>query len=129
VKYYDYGLDETGDGFDIEEFLERTQRQQQDRLDEELRRIEKQLESRQELFKTTKAELESKLEWYIERLEQAYRLSKDVENLKQKVSGFYDQIREERLRHWQDKQELEQERRELLREIREIEESDLDSLL
>jgi len=99
VKYYDYGLDETGDGFDIEEFLERTQRQQQDRLDEELRRIEKQLESRQELFKTTKAELESKLEWYIERLEQAYRLSKDVERLKQKGSGLYDQIRDERLRH------------------------------
>jgi len=126
VEYFEYGDDL---GFDIEEFLEESQRQQQDRIETELERIECQLEERERIFEQHREDLESKLDWYLERLEKAYKRTGSVEELKDTVTEFYELLREERVRHWRDKQELEQERRELLRELDELEDTDLDQLL
>jgi len=124
VEYLEYDHD-----FDIEEFLEESQRQQENRLEEELERIERQLEERERIFEQHREDLESKLDWYLERLENAYKRAGNVEELKDTVTEFYELLREERVRHWRDKQELEQERRELLRELNELEDTDLDQLL
>jgi len=124
VEYFDYGAD-----LDIEEFLRESQEQQECHLEAELERIEQQLEEREEIFEKHQEDLESKLDWYLDRLKQAYRTMGDVEDLKEKVDEFYDLLREERVRHWRDKQELEKERRELLRELRELEDTDLSELL
>jgi len=124
VEYFDYGTD-----LDIEEFLRESQEQQERHLEAELERIEQQLEKREDIFEKHREDLESKLDWYLDRLKQAYRTMGEVEDLKEKVEEFYDLLREERVRHWRDKQELEKERRELLRELRELEDTDLSELL
>jgi chaperonin cofactor prefoldin len=120
-------------GFDIDEFLEQSQEEQRQRLETELERIEKQLEERDRVHEEVIDELESKLDWYTDRLESLYKQmrGKDGERsqLKTRINTFYKQIREEKQQHWQDKQELERQRRELLRKQREIESSSLDELL
>jgi len=110
MEYFEYGQKEQPDlGFDVEDFLRVSQQQQEDRLEEELERIEQQLEERQKIFEDHQKNLESKLDWCLDRLEKAYKTTGDVEELKEKVTEFYELLREERLRHWRDKQELEQE--------------------
>jgi len=130
VEYFDYTHENTPvEDFDIEEFLRRSEENSEKRLEQELERIEKQLDDRQQLFEDAKQELEDKVEIYLERLETAYRTRGDTEELKQLIDEMYQQIRQEKLKHWRDKQELETERREIQREINELESSNLESLL
>jgi trichohyalin len=98
-------------------------------LERELERIEAQLSERKEIFEEHRTELESKLDWYIERLETAYRQRRDPEDLKQRIEEFYRLLRQERVKHWRDRQELEQDRRELLRELDKLSDADLSELL
>jgi trichohyalin len=127
MKYFEYG--DPGLGFDIRKFLQKSQEQQERHLETELERIEQQLDEREAIFEKHREDLESKLEWYLDRLRNAYKTTGDVEPLKEKVDEFYDLLREERVQHWRDRQELEQERCELLRELRELEDTDLSKLL
>ncbi|MXR52398.1 hypothetical protein GRX03_12385 [Halovenus sp. WSH3] len=127
MEYFEYGGQDFG--FDVEEFLRQSQRKQEQRLETELERIERQLEEREAIFEEHQEDLQSKLDWYLDRLEKAYKLTGDVDELKQKVNEFYNELREERVRHWRDKQELEKERREMLRELEELEEEDITRLL
>lgn len=139
MDYLDYSEDfiESGGSpdFDIESFLEQSQELEQQRLEEEFERIEQQLEQRKEIYNETTQELESKLEWYVDQLQDvAHRpFSSDKEKedeLKTKIEGLYSELRQERRSAWRDKQELEKERRELLRELDEIQsESLIDDLL
>ena len=129
VEYFDYTHETPAEDFEIEEFLRRSEENAEQRLEDELERIEKQLDDRQRLFENSKEELESKIEIYLERLETAYRTRGDPGELKQLIDEAYRQIRSEKLKHWRDKQELETERREILREINELEHSDVESLL
>lgn len=125
VEYFDYGEE----GLEIEEFLEESQQLEEQRLEEELERIEHQLEERDRIFEKHREELETRLEWYLDRLEKAYKLTGPVDELKHKIEDFYRLIRDERLQHWRDRQELEKERRELLNELRELEDTDIGDLL
>ena len=90
--------------------------------------IEEQLERRDEVHEEIVDELESKLDWYKDRLESLYKQSRgrngEREQLKQRISSFYRQLREEKQQHWRGRQELEQERRDLLRELNENEETE-----
>jgi trichohyalin len=129
VEYFDYDLETPAESFDVEEFLRRSEENAEQRLEEELERIEKQLDDRQQLFEDAKDELESKIELYLERLETAYRTRGSPEELKQLIDEVYQELRREKLKHWRDKQELETERREILREINELEHSDVEHLL
>lgn len=127
MEYFEY--DSTPDDeLDVERFLRESTLRQEDRLEQELARIEAQLSERKEIFEAHLSELESKLDWYIERLETAYRQRRDPEDLKQRIEEFYRLLREERVKHWRDKQKLEQERRELLRELDELSDADLTEL-
>ena len=129
VEYFDYGAESLEADFDVEQFLEAEQENQRQRLEDELEKIEEQLEEREEIFEENTVELESKLEWYQERLEKQYKLSGPVEELKQKIEEFYRLLRREKVENWRDKQELEEERRSLLREIQDLGEFDFSGLL
>ena len=131
MDYFDYSEDflESGEAFDfdIESFLEESQGLEQQRLEEDLESIDQQLEQRGEIYNEVTAELESKLEWYVDRLQELNQrpFSGDKEEegkLKTKIEEFYSELRQERRSAWRDKQELEKERRELLRELDEIDE-------
>lgn len=118
--------------FDVESFLEASQEREEERIEKELEQIEEQLEEREAIREQHIAEVEGKLEWYVDRLERLYKQVSspdEIEELKQRITGFYEEIRRERRQGWQDKKELEQERRELLRELAELEDTNLDKLL
>lgn len=117
--------------WDLDRFLEESQESQRQRLDTELERIQDQLDNRDKINEEVLDELSSKLDWYLERLEKEYRThgSSHVDELKSEVKRFYALIRDEKQQHWSDKQRLERERRELLRELNELEDFDLQDLI
>ena len=130
MDYFDYSeaqpdtFEGTADwDLDIEEFLEQSQKLERGRLEEELQRIDQQLERREEIQSQTVDELESEIEWYQERLIKQYKRNstEQIERLKQNIREFYRELREERRHSWRDRQQLEQERRDLFRELRELE--------
>jgi len=137
VEYFDYSQISNPETdlleFSIEEFLEESQKQEEERLEKELEQISEQLERRDELHDEALDELESKLDWYIERLEELYqRFSGDLsqkEDLKNRIEEFYREIRLENREWWRDRQQLEKERRTLHQEISEIDDLDLQQLL
>lgn len=109
---------------DIEEFLEQDQERERERLEQELERVTDLLEERRELHQEAINELESKLDWYLNRLETAYtrqRPQKKVDRLKEKVEDFYSAIRREKHEKWRDRIELEMEVREIERSLAELE--------
>jgi len=75
------------------------------------------------------SELESKLDWYSDRLEQLHNQFSGKhgkrEKLKDRIQEFYAELRRENRSRWRDRQELEQERREILRELNEVEMDDV----
>ncbi|SDQ40042.1 hypothetical protein [Natronobacterium texcoconense] len=115
--------------FDIEEFLDRSHEQERQRLEDELQRIDQELETRTALLDQAVDELESKLQWYVDRLELLYTRStgKDGERdrLKSRIESFYQDLRDERRTHWRDRQDLLADRRDVRRELDELEETNL----
>ena len=62
-------MDYLGDNWDLDRFLEENQENQRQRLETELERIQDQLDRRDEINEEVLDELGSKLDWYLERLE------------------------------------------------------------
>ena len=137
MDYFDYSED-SGDPFDqgagsweldVEEFLEQSQQQERQKLEAELQRIGRQLDRRGELHEEAVGELESKLDWYSDRLEQLHNQFSgkhgEREKLKDRIQEFYAELRREKRNNWRDRQELEQGRREILRELNEVEMDDV----
>ena len=124
-------MDYLGDDWDLDQFLEENQGNQRQRLETELERIQDQLDRRDEINEEVLDELGSKLDWYLERLEDEYHThgSSNVDELKSEIKRFYSLIRDEKQQHWTDKQRLERERRELLRELNELEGFEFQDLL
>jgi len=117
---------ESWDYDDVTEILEASEEARVERLNEELERIEEQLEHRNEIHEEIVDELEWKIDRYTDRLEKMCSLGtgrKDGkrERVKDQILEFYDMLRQEKRKHWQDKQQLEQERREILHELEETE--------
>ena len=111
----------------VDQFLERSQRQHNDRLADELDRIDEQLEERNAIHTEIVDELEWKIERYTDRLEHLYKTGTGKqdgtrERVKDRITSFQQQLREEHRDHWRDRQELERERRTILRELAELEE-------
>jgi chromosome segregation ATPase len=119
--------------FDIEEFLEESQRSERQRLEKELERISEQLENREEIHQEALNELESKLDWYKDRLEKLYKQGRGRKGkrgeLKNQIQKFYQSIREEKYRCWKDRQRLEERKGEKIRELSEVEEGDIFDLI
>jgi hypothetical protein len=134
VDYFDYGAEPKLDSgfnpesFDIEEFLEQSQRREKTRLETEIERIDQELDERKQIHDQAIDELESKLDWYIERVKNLRKRGaqkSDREKLKSRIDTFYSEIREEKRSHWRDQQQLKEERRKLLKSIEETEDTDI----
>lgn len=120
-------------GFDVEDFLRKEQESEKERLEKELERIEELLSEREEIHLDSVSELESKLDWYIERLEDLYRgiggaPEEQKEKLKSRIEEFYSELRREKRSQWKDKIELEAELREIERSLDEVEDESLNEL-
>lgn len=118
----------------IDRYLERSQHQQEERLTEELNRIAAQLDRREKIHVEIVDELEWKIDRYTAHLKHLYRSMTGKqdgtrEQLKDRLTAFQHELREEHREHWQDQQTLERERREVLRELAELEDADLSELL
>ncbi|MUV56725.1 hypothetical protein [Halogeometricum sp. CBA1124] len=130
MDYFDYL-----DGFsteEIEELLEQSQEKEQQRIKNELQRIDQELESRETIHEDIIKELESKINWYTERLNLVYKRTGNpsrIEELKKSLRKFYRELREEQRQNWRDRENLEESRRELLSELDELEDGDLTDLL
>jgi hypothetical protein len=106
--------------WDVEELLERSQERERFRLEAELQQVEVLLREREDIHEESVEELESKLDWYVERLELEYKRSKSRERiaeLKSEIRRFYSELRDLERERWLDVQELERERRRLEREL------------
>jgi chaperonin cofactor prefoldin len=129
MEYRDYWEDLDLQDFDVEDFLREEQQSEQERLEQELERIEDLLSEREEIHSESVSELESKLDWYVERLENLYRgfgggQREEKESLKTKIEEFYSELRREKRNQWRDKIELEMELREVERALEEVEDED-----
>ncbi|RJX51891.1 hypothetical protein [Halonotius pteroides] len=127
MEYRNYweDLDLSSQGFSVEEFLQEEQQDEQERLEQELERIEDLLKERREIHSETVEELESKLDWYIERLEDLYHGFGGVQEdkkreLKSTIDEFYSELRRERRDQWRDRIELEMELREVEQSLEEV---------
>lgn len=137
MRYFDYKQVDNGESsfpledFDVDEFLEETQSQEEKRLEQEIEQIFQQLEERDRIHEEALTELQSKLDWYIERLEELYfrGLEQGKQDLKERIKEFYREIRLEKKERWRDRQKLEKERRQLEKEISELDDIDISKLL
>jgi ElaB/YqjD/DUF883 family membrane-anchored ribosome-binding protein len=91
------------------------------------------LSEREEIHLNSVSELESKLDWYVERLEDLYRgiggaPEEEKQRLKSRIEEFYSELRKERRNQWRDKIELEAELREIERSLEEIESESISEL-
>lgn len=80
------------------------------------------------------AELEGKIDQYQDRLAHLYTIGKGRmdgtrERLKDQIVMFYQELRDEHRAHWRDRQDLEQERRAVHRELAEAQDESLSDLL
>lgn len=117
----------------VDQFLEQSKRQHNERLANELDRIDEQLEERDAIHTEIVDELEWKIERYTDRLEHLYKTGMGKqdgtrERMKDRITSCQQQLREEHRDHWRDRQELERERRDIHRELAGLE-NDLSELL
>jgi trichohyalin len=129
VDYFGYGPENrnwtpSDDELDVDRLLEKSSQVERERLEEALEEVDRQLEQRESIHRQSVEELESKLDWYLDRLRTLYKRpgtsDTEVEKVKEQVREFYEEIRVERRNKWRDRQELEKERRDLLRELSEV---------
>jgi trichohyalin len=137
MKYFDYEAvaDRVLDGsrsweIDVEQLLRQSRASHRGRIERELERIRKQLDNRDDVHRTHVEELEESIEWYVDQLRSTYRRFRTVDEerkdrLKEVIRTFYHELRRERREHWQDRQQLEHERRDLLHELDELEDDAL----
>ena len=129
MEYRDYWEDIDLQEFDVEDFLREEQQSEQERLEQELERIEDLLSEREEIHSESVEELESKLDWYVEQLENLCHglgggQKEEKKRLKTKIEEFYSELRREKRNQWRDKIELEMELREVEHSLEEIEDED-----
>lgn len=128
--YADYAfgsspLFDLADFDEIADFLEQSQATQREQLEEELAAIATQLAERDRIHERIVDQLEWKIERYTDRLGHLYRTGRGKtdgrrERLKDRIEAFYQDLRDEDREHWRDRQELEQERRTIRRELDEV---------
>jgi hypothetical protein len=112
------------------EILEQSRASQQDVLQRELERIEDQLEERDRLYREVRDDLTTRIKRYRKELQQARSRpfggnEARREELKEKIEALSVELRQERRDHWMDRQRLEQERRDVLRQLDRIVEDDV----
>lgn len=139
ADYFDYVLDgaptvDTTDWENVADLLEQTQAAHTERLEQELAQIKGQLADRDRIHRDVIENLEWRIERYSDRLEHLYTIGKGRtdgtrERVKDRIVSFYRDLRDERRAHWRDRQKLEQERRDVVRELDEVTDDSLSELL
>jgi trichohyalin len=119
---------------DISAALEESHASREERLEQDLERIAEQLEGRDELHADIVDELEWKIDRYTDRLESLYTTGRGKEDgernrVKQRLTEIYRELRDEHREHWQDRQALERERRDVLRELAALDDDNLLEML
>lgn len=121
------------DEIDIEEFLQESNEKEKQRLKNELERIRVQLFNRAEIHERIIDNLNSKIEDFVGKLEELYSgfgtKEKNINRVIKKLYKAYSRIQNENRSYWQDKQDLEKEKREIIRELEELEDESLKKLL
>ena len=113
---------------DLEALLTGSQRQERERIEAELDKIERQLQNRTRIHEETVGELEDMLQDEADRLQRLQRPSVPADRVirqKRQVRECEQHLQDVRRSHWQDREQLERERRQLHRELRELQETDL----
>jgi len=118
------------DDINATEILEQSRATQQDVLQRELERIEDQLEERNRLYRDVRDDLTTRIKRYRNELQHARSRpfggnEARREELKDMIEGLSVELRQERRDHWMDRQRLEQERRDVLRQLDRIVEDDV----
>lgn len=131
MEYFDYP-EEVDDAADhgpswenIRQLLEQSDDQRKQRLQRELERIEEQIERREELYEEAVNRIRSQIDRYEGVLQTLYNRPfsggrEERAEVKDALSELYTDLQREKRQHWQDRQSLEQERREILRELDEL---------
>jgi len=112
----------------IRELLEQSNGRKKQRLQEELERIEDQIEHREALYREAVDRIQRQIDRYTSTLQTLYNRSfgggSDArEPVKEALADLYDDLQREKRQHWQDRQSLEQERREILRQLDELDDA------
>lgn len=138
VEYDEDDIDQLpwpAEDIDATEILEQSRASQQDVLQRELERIEDQLEERDRLYREVRDDLTTRIKRYRNELQQARSRpfggnEARREELKEKIEALSVELRQERRDHWMDRQRLEQERRDVLRQLdRIVEDNVIENLL
>lgn len=124
----------SGRNIDAKHLLEESRLAKKYRLEQELVRIREQLEGREVIHADIVEDQEFRVDLYTKRLEDLYTTGRGMRNgerrrLKDKIESFYQALREEHRQQWRDLQDLEQDRREVLRELEELRDTSLEDLL
>lgn len=131
MDYVDYTLDPAD--LDMQELLDYAQEQERQRVAAELQEIEQALAARDDLHDRIVDDLETKLDWYVDRLRLLYKRFQGKhgtrDRLKTRIEAIYEALRTERRVHWRDRQDLLADRRELRRERCELDDESLQRLL
>lgn len=120
-----------GDDLNLEAFLTDAQKQERKRIKTALDQVERELQHRTQIYEEAVAELEDALQDEVDRLERLQRPSIPADRIlhqKRQVRGCEQQLHDQRRSHWQDREQLERERRRLQRELSELQDTDLSAL-
>lgn len=112
---------------EVQEWLDRASDQRREWLEQELEQVEEQLERRDELYRETVDQLESRIAKYTKEIKRSYKRSlggrgEKRQELKEELDQLYTELRKAKRKHWRDRQDLEQERRDILSKHAELDE-------
>lgn len=127
----DYNLYTQSSWDDVDGFLEQSILNEKQRLEQQLQQIYRQLEERNQIHNQKMDSIESEIRKQTDRLESAERGpgNNDI-NIRHRLEELYTQKWEAEQSLWRDKQDLLGEKRNLMRELQELDESkDLEELL
>jgi len=120
----DYEIYSQSSWNDIDGFLEQSIRNEKERLEQQLQQIYRQLDDREEIHEEKIESIESEIFRQKERLDSAERRpGNDDVQVRERLKELYREKRKAKEAVWEDKQDLLQEKRSLVRELRELEES------
>lgn len=127
----DYPLYDNASWNDVDGFLEQSLLNEEERLEQQLQQIYRQLDEREQIHEEKVESIEDEIFRQKQRLDSAERRpGNDEIQVRDRLERLYQEKWEEEKALWEDKQDLLKEKRSLERELRELEESrDLEEIL
>lgn len=117
---------------DFAGLLSKEQKEEEQRIETELKEIESQLENRERIHETATRDLEEDIRQEENRLEQLQRpfpSADELDNQRRRVRELEQRLQEAHRTHWRDSQQLHREKRRLQRELAELKDTNLSAFL